>query len=116
MIEVEDLTKSYGRFTAVDHVTFTAAPGRVTGFLGSNGAGKSTTMRMIVGLTRPTSGRANVSGRHFADLTDPDARSVSCSTPPPSPPGGPGARSSPSRSARWACPPGTSRRCWPGSA
>ena len=71
MIEVEDLTKNYGRFTAVDHVSFTAAPGRVTGFLGPNGAGKSTTMRMMVGLTKPTSGRATVSGRRFADLPNP---------------------------------------------
>jgi len=71
MIEVEDLTKSYGRVTAVDHVSFTAAPGRVTGFLGPNGAGKSTTMRMMVGLTRATSGTATVSGRRFADLPNP---------------------------------------------
>ena len=71
MIEVEDLTKNYGRYTAVDHVSFTAAPGRVTGFLGPNGAGKSTTMRMMVGLTRPTSGRATLSGRRFADLPNP---------------------------------------------
>ena len=62
MIEVEDLTKNYGRFTAVDHVTFTAAAGRVTGFLGPNGAGKSTTMRMVVGLDRPTSGTVTVNG------------------------------------------------------
>jgi ABC-2 type transport system ATP-binding protein len=71
MIEVESLTKTYGRFTAVDNVSFTATPGRVTGFLGPNGAGKSTTMRVMVGLTRPTSGRATVSGRRFADLPNP---------------------------------------------
>ena len=63
MISVESLTKHYGRFTAVDHVSFTAAPGRVTGFLGPNGAGKSTTMRVMVGLTRPTTGRVTVAGR-----------------------------------------------------
>jgi ABC-2 type transport system ATP-binding protein len=56
---------------AVDDVTFTAAPGRVTGFLGPNGAGKSTTMRIVVGLTRATSGTATVAGRRFADLPNP---------------------------------------------
>jgi len=71
MITVERLTKSYGSMTAVDDVSFTAAPGRVTGFLGPNGAGKSTTMRMMVGLTRPTSGTASVLGRRFADLPNP---------------------------------------------
>jgi len=55
MITVESVTKTYGPFTAVDDVSFTAAPGRVTGFLRPNGAGKSTTMRVIVGLTRATS-------------------------------------------------------------
>jgi ABC-2 type transport system ATP-binding protein len=71
MITIERLTKSYASMTAVDDVSFTAAPGRVTGFLGPNGAGKSTTMRMVVGLTRPTSGTATVLGRRFADLPNP---------------------------------------------
>jgi ABC-2 type transport system ATP-binding protein len=71
MIKVESLTKRYADFTAVDDVTFTAAPGRVTGFLGPNGAGKSTTMRIIVGLTPATSGTADVCGRRFADLANP---------------------------------------------
>ncbi len=71
MIKVEALTKRYGTFTAVDDVTFTARSGRVTGFLGPNGAGKSTTMRILVGLTPATSGTTTVSGRHFADLTNP---------------------------------------------
>ena len=71
MITVEALSKRYGGFTAVDDVTFTARPGRVTGFLGPNGAGKSTTMRVMVGLTPPTSGTATLSGRHFADLPNP---------------------------------------------
>jgi ABC-2 type transport system ATP-binding protein len=71
MITVARLTKRYGPATAVDDVTFTAAPGRVTGFLGPNGAGKSTTMRMMVGLTRPTSGTATVLGGRFADLSNP---------------------------------------------
>jgi ABC-2 type transport system ATP-binding protein len=71
MINVESLTKKYGGFTAVDNVSFTAQPGRVTGFLGPNGAGKSTTMRIVVGLTPATSGSAHVSGRRFADLPNP---------------------------------------------
>ena len=71
MITVESLTKRYGGFTAVDDVSFTARPGRVTGFLGPNGAGKSTTMRIMVGLTPATSGTAHVSGRRFADLPNP---------------------------------------------
>jgi ABC-2 type transport system ATP-binding protein len=71
MITIESLTVRYGRFTAVDDVSFTARPGRVTGFLGPNGAGKSTTMRVMVGLTRPTSGSASISGRPFADLPNP---------------------------------------------
>jgi ABC-2 type transport system ATP-binding protein len=71
MITVHSVTKHYGRFTAVNDVTFTAAPGSVTGFLGPNGAGKSTTMRVIVGLTPPTTGTAQVLGRRFADLPNP---------------------------------------------
>ncbi|WP_435771546.1 ABC transporter ATP-binding protein [Nocardioides sp. SYSU DS0651] len=71
MITVESLSKSYGGFTAVDDVSFTAQPGRVTGFLGPNGAGKSTSMRVMVGLTKPTSGEVRVLGRRFADLPDP---------------------------------------------
>ena len=71
MITIQSLTKSYGGFTAVDDVSFTARPGRVTGFLGPNGAGKSTTMRVMVGLTPPTSGSVTISGRRFADLPNP---------------------------------------------
>jgi len=71
MIDVTALTRTYGGLLAVDHVTFTAQPGRVTGFLGPNGAGKSTTMRVMVGLTPPTSGSATVLGRRYADLPNP---------------------------------------------
>src|SRR3712207_3281302 len=71
MIEVNELTKKCSGLAAVDHVSFTAAPGRVTGFLGPNGAGKSTTMRIIVGLTPPTTGAAHVAGRRFTDLPNP---------------------------------------------
>ncbi len=71
MITVESLTKQYGDFAAVDDVTFTAEPGRVTGFLGPNGAGKSTAMRMMVGLTKPTQGQVHIGGRQFTDMEDP---------------------------------------------
>jgi ABC-2 type transport system ATP-binding protein len=70
-IELQELTKHYGRTTAVDRLTLTVRPGRVTGFLGPNGAGKSTTMRLILGLDRPTSGSARFDGRPFAALGRP---------------------------------------------
>ena len=56
MIDVQNLTKHYGDRTAVDDLTFTVKPGIVTGFLGPNGGGKSTTMRLILGLDRPSKG------------------------------------------------------------
>src|SRR4051794_35621925 len=71
MIQVTALTRTYGGLRAVDDVTFSARPGRVTGFLGPNGAGKSTTMRVMVGLTPATSGSATVLGRKYADLPNP---------------------------------------------
>jgi ABC-2 type transport system ATP-binding protein len=71
MIQIDTLTKTYGGFTAVDHVTFNAEAGRVTGFLGPNGAGKSTTMRILVGLTPASSGTATVLGRRYSDLPNP---------------------------------------------
>ncbi|MGC5055065.1 ABC transporter ATP-binding protein [Micromonospora sp. DT48] len=71
MIAVQQLTKRYGRHTAVEDVSFHCEPGTVTGFLGPNGAGKSTTMRMICGLTPPTSGTATVDGRPYRQLPNP---------------------------------------------
>ena len=62
MIEIVDLTKKYGDFTAVDRLSLTARPGRIFGFLGPNGAGKTTTIRIIAGLSLPTSGRVTVGG------------------------------------------------------
>jgi ABC-2 type transport system ATP-binding protein len=62
MITLEHVSKSYGGFTAVDDVSFTALPGRVTGFLGPNGAGKSTSMRIMVGLTHPDRGSTLIGG------------------------------------------------------
>ena len=61
-IEVRRLTRRFGAFTAVDDLSFSVRPGEVFGFLGSNGAGKSTTIRMLCGLLRPTSGSARVGG------------------------------------------------------
>ena len=71
MIVVEGLTKRYGRFTAVNDVSFRVEPGSVTGFLGPNGAGKSTTMRMMVGLTPPSAGRSSILGVPYRDLDNP---------------------------------------------
>jgi ABC-2 type transport system ATP-binding protein len=70
-IEVQELTRRFGTFTAVDHVSFVVEAGEIFGFLGANGAGKSTTIRMLCGLLRPTSGTATVGG---VDVTrDPEA-------------------------------------------
>jgi ABC-2 type transport system ATP-binding protein len=65
-IEVFDLTKNFGNFTAVNKVSFRVARGEVIGFLGANGAGKSTTIRMLCGLLSPSSGTAQVAGYDIA--------------------------------------------------
>lgn len=62
MIEVQDLTKSYGEKTAVDHITFSVNKGEILGFLGPNGAGKTTTMRVLTGYLPATQGTAKVAG------------------------------------------------------
>ena len=62
VIEVEHLTKRFGDFTAVDDITFEVHKGEIFGFLGANGAGKTTAMRMLTGLSFPTSGRGIVAG------------------------------------------------------
>ena len=61
-IEVRDLTRVFGAFTAVDHITLDVAQGEVFGFLGANGAGKTTAIRMLTGLLQPSSGSARVAG------------------------------------------------------
>jgi ABC-2 type transport system ATP-binding protein len=68
MIEVRDLTKRYGATVAVDALSFEVRPGTVTGFLGANGSGKSTTMRMILGLDRPDAGQVRIGGQRYGDL------------------------------------------------
>jgi ABC-2 type transport system ATP-binding protein len=71
VIEVTDLTKRFGSRVAVDNLSFSANPGRVTGFLGPNGSGKSTTMRCMLGLDRPQAGHTRFSGRRFTEITRP---------------------------------------------
>ncbi len=61
-ISVKDLTRTFGEFVAVDRLTFDVREGEIFGFLGANGAGKSTTIRMLCGLLKPTSGTATVGG------------------------------------------------------
>jgi len=61
-IEVEDLTKRFGNFTAVDHIDFKVEAGELFGFLGPNGAGKTTTVRMITGVIKPDAGKASIMG------------------------------------------------------
>lgn len=72
-IEIRDLTKRFGSFTAVDNLSFTVEPGRITGFLGPNGAGKTTTLRMLLGLVRPTGGAATIGGQNYHDISTPTA-------------------------------------------
>lgn len=67
MIEISQLTKTFGEFTAVNNLSFTVAPGEILGFLGPNGAGKSTTMKMITGFLAPDDGQVTVLGQDIRD-------------------------------------------------
>jgi ABC-2 type transport system ATP-binding protein len=71
MIEVRGLTKRYGDRNVVNDLTFQVKPGAVTGFLGPNGSGKTTTARVILGLTEPNTGTATIGGRRYRDLSHP---------------------------------------------
>ncbi len=62
VIYTENLTKKFGNFTAVDNISFDVSKGEIFGFLGANGAGKTTAMRMLCGLSHPTSGKGSVAG------------------------------------------------------
>lgn len=62
VIQVSELTKKFGNFTAVDHISFDVNRGEIFGFLGANGAGKTTAMKMLCGISMPTSGRGTVAG------------------------------------------------------
>ena len=71
VIAVEKLTKMFGDFTAVDAITFDVRKGEIFGFLGANGAGKTTAMKMLIGISKPTSGIATVAGFDvFKDAED----------------------------------------------
>jgi len=75
-IETDKLTKRFGTFTAVDAITFDVAEGEIFGFLGANGAGKTTAMRMLCGLSFPTSGKAIVAGYDLAKYPDKIKQSI----------------------------------------
>ncbi|MFL6514744.1 MAG: ABC transporter ATP-binding protein [Chthoniobacterales bacterium] len=70
MIECENLTKTFGNFTAVDHVSFTVGKGSIFGFLGPNGSGKSTVIRMLCGILEPSEGTARIGGHDVVNDTD----------------------------------------------
>ncbi|MGH3578247.1 MAG: ATP-binding cassette domain-containing protein, partial [Mycobacterium sp.] len=70
-IEVRRLSKDFGSVRAVDDLSFEVVSGRVTGFLGPNGSGKTTTLRILLGLVSSTAGTATFGGRHYAQLDDP---------------------------------------------
>ena len=76
VILTEGLTKRFGSFTAVDHVSFNVYKGEVVGYLGPNGSGKTTTMRMLLGLLHPTEGRAEVLGFNIATQSEGVRRNV----------------------------------------
>ncbi len=73
-VEVRDLTKDFGRVAAVRGLSFTAPAGQVTGFLGPNGSGKTTTLRMVLGLVAPTAGEALIGGVPYRQLDQPRRR------------------------------------------
>lgn len=70
VIQTDKLTKKFGDFTAVDNITFEVMPGEIFGFLGANGAGKTTAMRMLIGILTPTSGKGIVSGFRIKDQNE----------------------------------------------
>ena len=75
-VEIDNMTKTFGSFVAVDHVSLQVPKGEIFGFLGPNGAGKSTTIRMLCGLLRPTSGRGSVNGFDVAGQAEEIRRSI----------------------------------------
>jgi len=70
-IEFSGLSKHFGTVRAVDDLSFTVQPGRVTGFLGPNGSGKTTTLRMLLGLVHPSAGTATIGGQAYQELPNP---------------------------------------------
>jgi len=73
-IEISGLSKHFGSILAVDNLSFTVQPGRVTGFLGPNGSGKTTTLRMLLGLVNPSSGTATIGGESYRHMANPATR------------------------------------------
>jgi ABC-2 type transport system ATP-binding protein len=71
VIAVDRLSKRYGALAAVDELSFTAQPGTIVGFLGPNGSGKTTTLRMLLGMVEPTAGAALIDGVPYTRLKDP---------------------------------------------
>src|SRR6187401_2015145 len=76
VITANKLTKKFGDFTAVDHISFDVHKGEIFGFLGANGAGKTTAMRMLCGLTLPTSGEATIAGFDVYKSTEKIKKSI----------------------------------------
>lgn len=76
VISVNGLTKKFGSFTAVDHISFDVGNGEIFGFLGANGAGKTTAMRMLCGLSLPTSGSGRVAGYDIATQAENIKRNI----------------------------------------
>src|SRR5207253_2495108 len=71
MIKCEGLTKRFGAFTAVDHISFSVEKGSIFGFLGPNGSGKSTAIRMLCGILEPSDGTAKIGGHDIVRETEP---------------------------------------------
>jgi ABC-2 type transport system ATP-binding protein len=71
VVQVNSLTKHYGRVVALEGITFSLEAGTVTGFLGPNGAGKSTTLRILLGLAQPTHGEALIGGKRYREIEAP---------------------------------------------
>ena len=76
VIEVENLTKKFGDFTAVKGISFHVNKGEIFGFLGANGAGKTTAMKMLIGISNPSSGNANVAGFDVHTQSDEVKKSI----------------------------------------
>ena len=76
IIEVQNLTKQFGNFTAVKSISFDVYKGEIFGFLGANGAGKTSAMKMLIGISKPTSGEALVAGFNVKTNTEMVKRSI----------------------------------------
>jgi ABC-2 type transport system ATP-binding protein len=72
-LEIDHLSKRFGTVRAVEDLTFSVEPGRVTGFLGPNGSGKTTTLRMLLGLVHPSAGTATIGGKRYEELDNPSS-------------------------------------------